>query len=159
MNQLNLSKWLKAVIIGIGICGTVIYFYVFPTFGKHYVALYPEFLYCYLPWLIYLWISAIPCYITLVCGWKIADEIGNNNSFSNKNSNLLKLISILSGSYSAFIFIGNIIFLFLNMNHITIAFLSIIVAIAGTAVSITTAALSNFVFKAVQINEENQLTI
>ena len=33
MNQLKLSKYLKSVIIGAWICGTVIYFYIFP-FGE-----------------------------------------------------------------------------------------------------------------------------
>jgi len=159
MNQLKLSKWIKAVIIGAGICGTVIYFYAFPFWGNDIVDANPEFSICYWPWLLFLWITSIPCYGTLVCGWKIADEIGKDNSFCSKNANLLKLISIFAASDSTFFFIGNIIFLLLNMNHPGIVLLAFLVVFAGIAITVTAASLSHLVYKAVQICEENELTI
>jgi hypothetical protein len=159
MNQLKLSKWLKAIIIGAGICGTVIYFYVFPFWGKDIVASNPECSFCYWIWLLFLWITSIPCYATLVCSWKIADEIGKDNSFCRKNANLLKLISIFAASDSAFFFTGNIILLLLNMNHPGIVLLAFVVVFAGIAITVTAASLSHLVYKAAQIREENELTI
>lgn len=159
MNQLKLSKWLKAVIIGSGICGTVIYFYVFPFWGKDIVTSNPEFSSWYWPWLIFLWITSIPCYATLVCSWKIAKEIRENNSFCIENANLLKLISIFAASDSAFLFAGNIVFLLLNINHPGIVLLSFFIVFAGIAVTVTAASLSHLVFKAAQLREENELTI
>lgn len=97
MSQLKLSKYIKSVIIGAGVCGTVICFYVFPFWGNDSAASNPKFLSWYWIWLIFLWITSILCYATLACGWKIADEIGKDNSFSRKNANLLKLISIFAG--------------------------------------------------------------
>lgn len=159
MNQLKLSKWLKAVIIGAGICGSVIYFYVFPFWGKEIVASNPEFSFWYWLWLPFLWITSIPCYATLVCSWKIADKIGKDNSFCRKNANLLKLISILSACDSVFFFTGNIILLLLNMNHPGIVLLAFFVVFAGIVITVTAASLSHLVYKAAQISEENELTI
>ncbi|OPJ59451.1 DUF2975 domain-containing protein [Clostridium oryzae] len=159
MNQLKLSKWLKAILIGAGICGTIIYLYIFPSWGRGIAVSNPEFEYCYWPWLVFLWITAIPCYATLVCGWKIVCEIGKDKSFSIKNANLLKLISIFMACDSAFFFAGNIIFLLLNMNHPGVVLLAFFATFAGIAITVTAAALSHLVYKAAKLREENELTI
>lgn len=54
MNQLKLSKYLKSVIIGAWICGTVIYFYIFPFWGNNIVTAEPQFSSWYWLWLIFL---------------------------------------------------------------------------------------------------------
>lgn len=159
MNQLKLSKWLKAVIIGAGICGTIIYFYVFPSLGKDIIASNPEFSSWFWPWLIFLWITSIPCYAVLICIWKITKEIKKDNSFCKKNADLLKLIAIFAAGDSAFLFTGNIILLLLNMNHPGIVLLALFIVFAGIAITVTAALLSHLVYKAAQIHEENKLTI
>ena len=80
MEQKALSKWLKIIIIGVGICGLVGYFLVIPSFGQSLARQYPEFSGRYLPWLIFIWLTAIPCYIALFFGWKIAANIGGDRS-------------------------------------------------------------------------------
>lgn len=159
MNQLKLSKWLKAIIIGTGICGAIVYFYVFPFWGKNILTSHPEFTSWFWPWLIFLWLTSIPCYAVLVCGWKISIEIGNDNSFSIKNANLLKLVSALAAGDSVFLLIGNIVLLLLNKNHPGILFLSLLLVFAGIAVTVASASLSHLVMKAAKIREENELTI
>ena len=71
MTQKSLSKWLKGIIIGIALCGLVIYGFLLPMFGRDLAVANPEFAYCYEPWLAILWISAVPCYLVLYNGWKI----------------------------------------------------------------------------------------
>ena len=159
MSQLKLSKWLKAVIVGAVICGSILYFYVFPFWGSEIVTSNSEYSSWYWPWLIYLWITSIPCYAVLVCSWKIADQIGKDQSFCRKNAALLKLISILAAIDSAIVFAGNMILLFLNKNHPGIVFLSIFIIFIGIAVTVTAACLSHLVLKAAQLREENDLTI
>lgn len=159
MNQLKLSKWLKAVVIGTGICGAIIYFYVLPFWGKDLIISNTEFNVWYWPWLTFLWITAVPCYIVLICGWKIAVEIGKDNSFSRKNANLLKTISVLAATDSVFFFVGNLLLLLLNMNHPGIIILSLFVVFAGIVVTVTSASLSHLVLKAALLREENDLTI
>ena len=85
MKQIALSKWLKFIIIGVGICGLIIYGIVIPMLGQHLAAyLNGEFDHCYWPWLVLIWITAVPCYIVLVFSWKIASNIGNDKSFTVK---------------------------------------------------------------------------
>jgi hypothetical protein len=158
-NQAKLSKWLKYVIIGAGLACTAIYFYLFPVWGNDLAAANPEFSSSYWPWLIFLWVTSLPCYTALAFSWVIAGEIGKDNSFSRKNANLLKLISVLAGADSAFFLLGNLVLLLLNMSHPGIVLLAFLAVFAGIAVTVAAAALSHLVWKAAQIREENELTI
>ena len=159
MEQKKLSVWLKGIVAGIGICGAVVYCYILPVIGKDLAAAYPEFSGNYWPWLIFLWLTAIPCYIVLADGWRIAGEIGADRSFSGKNARLLKQISMLAAGDSAFFFLGNVVLFFLNKNHPSILLASLFIIFAGVAVSVAAAVLSHLVYKAAVLQEENDLTI
>ena len=98
--------------------------------------MYPEFADCYIPWLIFLILSGIPCYAALVISWKIAANIGKDKSFSLANAKLLKGISVLAASDSAFVFLGNTLFLLLNMNHPSIILTSLFIVFLGIAISV-----------------------
>lgn len=43
MDQKTLARWLKAVIIGTGICGLVVFLWLVPFMGKGVLEGYPEF--------------------------------------------------------------------------------------------------------------------
>ena len=159
MEQKKLAGWLKLIVIGIAVCGIYIYAFVIPGYGDAIVRQYPEFAYCYVPWLIFLSLTAIPIYIALFFAWKIFANIGNDNSFCKENAGYLKWISWLAGGDAAYFFLGNIVLMFLNMNHPGIILYSLIVVFAGTAVSVASAALSHLVLKAALLQEENDLTV
>lgn len=159
MEQKALSKWLKIIIIGVGICGLVGYFLVIPSFGQSLARQYPEFSGRYLPWLIFIWLTAIPCYIALFFGWKIAANIGRDRSFSVENANLLKWISWLAAGDSIYFFAGNVALLLLGMSHPGVVLLSLLVVFAGVAITVAAAALSHLVRKAAALQEESDLTI
>ena len=159
MEQRTLSKWLKFVIIGVGICGLCIYFGILPSYGGSLASQYPEFSGCYWPWLIFLWITAIPCYAALVFGWKISENIGRDKSFSQENAKHLAWIAKLAAADSAYFFLGNIVLLLCNMSHPGIVLLSMLVVFAGVAVTVAAAALSHLVLKAAALQEESELTI
>lgn len=159
MKQRNLSKWLKIVIVGVGLCGLVVCIHLLPFYGQSIATSNPEFSYCYWPWLIFLWVCAVPCYAALFCSWKIVSEIGKDNSFSVKNALYLKTISVLAASDTGFFFIGNFVLLFLNMNHPGVILLSLLIEFAGVCITVASAALSHLVLDAAQIKEENDLTV
>lgn len=159
MSQKSLSKWLKAIIAGMAICGAIIYLYLIPVWGRDLAEANPEFSYCYIPWLAVILISAIPCYWVLYFGWKISSEIEKDNSFSMENAGYLKNISILAALDSAYFFLANLVLMILNMNHPGIFLLSLFVVFAGIAVTVAAAALSHLVKKAADIENENELTI
>ena len=159
MSQSNLSKWLKFITIGVALCLAIVYFFVIPELGTSLASQYPEFAFCYLPWLIFLVLTSIPCYTALVYGWKIAVEISRDNSFSYANSASLRMIALLALIDSAYFFIGNIVFLLLNMSHFGILLLSFLVDTIGIAIAVISAALSHMVYKSAKLKEENDLTI
>lgn len=159
MSQKGFANSIKAAIIGMGICGLVVYFYFLPMWGKTAVAAVPEYTDAYIPWMIFLWITAIPCYLVLVCGWRIATEIGKDNSFSTVNAKLLKYVAALAAFDTVFLFIGSSIFYVLNMCTSILMLMALIVSLAGVAIIIVAAAASHLVYKAAAMKEENELTI
>ena len=158
MEQNNLSKWLKTVIIGVGLCGLITYLYVLPMFGNYFVfeLWISRQVLC---WLIFLWITSVPCYTVLVFAWKIAANIGRDRSFSTDNARYLKSISILAAADSFFFFAGNVVYLLLDSSYIAVALLSCIVAFIGIAVSVASSALSRLVLKAAELQDQSDLTI
>lgn len=159
MEQKTLSRWLKCIIAGIGLCGLVACAVVFPALGAELRAEYPEFAGRFWPWLIFIWCSAIPCFAVLFFAWKIASNIGLDRSFSEENAKLLRWISGLSAGDAAFFFFGNILLLVLNMNHPGIILASLAVVFIGVAVAVASAALSHLVKKAAALQEQSDWTI
>ena len=159
MEQKDLSIWLKGILAGLGICGLAVYFFIIPSYGRDAVASNPEFSFCYWPWLIFLWVTAIPIYIALVLGWKIAMNIGADRSFCLENAEYLKWIAWLAAGDVGYFFIGNIVLLFLNMNHPGIVLLSLVVVFIGIAICVASTALSKLTSRAADIEDENRYTI
>lgn len=153
MEQKSLSKWLKVIIIGIGICGLIVYAYLIPVLGKDIMG---DNFY---PWMIFLWLTAIPCYGVLILAWRIATNIGNDKSFSMDNANSLKYISILAAGDSTFFFVVNVVYLILDINSFEILLISLLIDFVGIAVSVAAAALSHLVRKAADLQEQSDYTI
>lgn len=159
MNQKTLSVVLKIVTVCAAVCIGIIFFMAVPCYGKAVAIKYPEFAYCYAPWLVFLLIFSLPCFAALFFGWKIAENIGLDNSFSYENAKHLGKISVLAGADTAFFFAGNIVLFCLNMSYPGILLLSLFADFAGGAVCIICAALSHLVQKAAAMKAENDLTI
>lgn len=159
MSQKGLANALKAVIMGVAVCGLVIYFYFLPVWGRAIIEQAPAYEKCYVPWMVFLWVTAVPCYLVLVCGWKISTEIGADRSFSAQNARLLKYISALAAFDSVFLFVGSGVFFVLGLSHGGMLLLCIVVVFAGMTVTVAAAALSHLVYRAAELEEENELTI
>ncbi len=160
MRQKALSNWLKFIIIGVGLCGLVVYLLVVPMLGQTVaVAEDGVFDHLYWPWLVLIWVTALPVYAALAFGWIIAVNIGKDRSFSVENARLLKWISGLAAGDAAFFFLGNILYLFLSWSHPGVTLLSLIVVFVGVAISVAAAALSHLVMKAALLQEQEELTI
>ncbi len=159
MEQKTLSRWLKVILVGVGLCGLVVYGAVLPLYGQSLVGQNPDMANLYWPWLIFLWATGVPCYAALVIGWRIAVNIGKDRSFSEDNARHLKRIALLAAGDAVFFFIGNIVLLFANMSHPGVVLGSLLVVFAGVAVSVAAAALSHLVLKAALLQEQSDLTI
>ncbi len=159
MNQHKLSVCLKSVIAGMGVCGLIVYLYVLPDWGSSLTESYPEFASWRWPWLIFLWVTGVPCYTALVFGWKIAAHIGQDRSFTLENVRLLHFIARLAAGDTLYFFAGNVVFMFLNMNHPGILLLSLLICFVGVAVTVAAACLSHLVRKAAKLQDESDLTV
>ena len=159
MEQKALSKWLKLVLLGMGVCGLAVYFLILPSLGDSIRSQYPEFGDRYWPWLAFLWASGVPCYAVLALGWRIAVNIGRDASFSLDNARCLRGVARWAAGDAAFVFLGNLLMLFLDMSHPGVVLLSLLVVFAGAAVAVAAGALSHLVRKAALLQEENDLTI
>lgn len=159
MEQKKLAKWLKRMIIGTGICGVIFYFVLILGIMRDLVIENPEFSYWYLPWSIFSIGTAIPCYLVLVHGWKIAGNIERNQSFIMENAIRLSKVSKLAGLDAIYFFAGNIILWLRGMNHPGILLASVFVCFAGVVVSVGMAVLSHLAKKGTELQEQSDLTI
>lgn len=159
MKQDALSRWIRLMIVGVGLCGIVVYAAAVPMLAEEMVERYPEFASWEWPWLVLIWITAVPCVMALAFFWKIAVNIGADRSFSLENSRLLKWISILAALDAGIFFVGNLTYLLLGMNHPSIVLFSLLIEFSGLAASVAFAALSHLVGKAAELQEQSDLTI
>jgi len=159
MEQRKLSVWLKIILTGILICGVAVYTWIIPELGMAIKTKNPEYAYCFAPWLVFIGLTAIPCFTALALVWRIASNIGDDRSFVEKNAGMLKWISVLAAGDAAFFFVGNIVMLLLGMSHPGVTLLSLIVVFVGVAVAVAAAALSHLVHKAALLQEQSDLTI
>ena len=111
------------------------------------------------PRLIFPWITAIPCYAALFFGWRIACNIGQDKSFSLENARLLQVIAWLVAGVTLYYFIGNVVFLFLNMNHPGIILIALLICAVGVSITIAAVCLSHLVKKAADLQEQSDLTV
>ncbi len=158
MTPKKLSRWLKCIFVIVGICG-VIGYAIIPMFGADMRSLYPEFSNRFLPWLIFIWASGVPCFMVLVLAWRIATNIGKDQSFSGQNARMLKWISVLAAGDAGFFFVGNVLFLLLDLSHPGVVLASFLVVFVGIAVAVMSAVLSYLVNKAAALQEQSDLTI
>ncbi len=96
LKQSTMATLLKFIVIIAAIIGFLFLIFLIPNEGQIIARVNPEVAYMYMPCLIYIWIMAIPYYLVLMLLWKIFDEISKDNPFSDKNSIMLRKISILS---------------------------------------------------------------
>lgn len=159
MEQKTLSKWITFALLGGAIIGFIIFFVIIPVYGKNLLESYPEFSNRFWPWLIFLWVFAIPCYAAIIAGLKISRRIGLDQSFCMENAASLKTIACLAAGDTAFFALGNAALLLMNMSHPGVMLASLFVAFIGFAAAIASAALSHLVKKAAILKEENDFTI
>ena len=154
MDQKKLAVWLKAICVGCALCGLALFGFILPRFLAYVAEEVPD-----LPhkaWQAFMWVLALPCYAVLVCIWKMADEIGRDNSFSLENARQLKIIALLAGADAALLLVGNVIFMLTRHSIPTLALVSAFMCFVGLAISVGAACLSHLVHKAAVSQEEGE---
>lgn len=140
MRQKELEKWLKIVIIAVALCGLVVCAVA-------------------IPWLVLFIISAIPCYVILYLGWRVAVNIGKDRSFSLENARHIKLASKIILFDALYFFVVNICMWRIYVNHPGVILALVFIVFACVVASVVAAVLSHLVVKAADLQEQSDLTI
>lgn len=159
MNYKLIKSVMRFFIIALALIGLVFYAYAVPVIGKTLANRYPEFSHCYYPWLIFISITGIPCYIVLVKLWKLSTFVGDDNVFQPATVKIFRNISQLAAIDITFFFIMNVAFLLIGMSHPTILIASFVLTIVGAGFSFCSKVASEYVNQAAKLQEENDLTI
>lgn len=159
MQQQKLVKWLKLLVILAALCGLFLCIGVLPLVGRRMAAAYPEFAQCYLPWLLFLWVLAVPCFIALILAWRIFTNIEKDRSFCEENADCLQRVSYLAAGDAAVLVFGNVLFLLIGMNHPSVLLASLLASFLAIGISVAAAVLSHLVHKAALLQEQSDLTI
>ena len=159
MEQHRLIKWLKFLVIFAAGCGIVIDLGVLPGVGSWMVDLAPEFGGYFWPWFAFLWILSIPCYMALWMAWKIFTDIEKDRAFTMENAERMGNISFLAAADAVILVVGNVLYLFLNMNHPGVLLAAFFIALVGIAIAAAAAMLSHLIRKAAKLQDESDWTI
>lgn len=158
MNTKTLSRLLFVAFLGVGVLGLG-GCYGIVSFGREIAKSNPEYAYCFLPWVIFLALFALPCFLAVYFALRISLDLGNGRAFTKENVRRLKIVSRMAFFDALYFFIGNNVFLFLNMSHPGILLLALFVVFVGMVIALLAEALSQLTFGAQGLKEENDLTI
>ena len=161
MSQKQLAAWLKGVLVCAALIGLFIYAYVLPiAIGKQYfLENYPEYSGAYVPMVVFISLSAVPCFLALYRAFAIAVQIGRDNSFSEINAKHMRRISLYALIDSIYFFAGNAVFAVLNIYSAGFILPALFIVLAGIMISIAAACLAHLIAKAAAMRKENDSII
>lgn len=159
MNQKELSRWLRVVVVIGWVACALLSLAVVPKLAMDAAMDYPEFSYLAWPCLALFWIGMVPVILALWHGWRIFGEIGRDNSFCLENARRLRAISHLALADTVLCVVAIFALLVLGALHPGILLLFLLIAVVGAGLTVAAAALSHLTMKAAALQEESDLTI
>lgn len=159
MNTNSIKNMMRVFIIALAVIGLIFYAYAVPVIGKTIANAYPEFSNCYYPWLVFISITAIPCYIVLIELWKLSTKVANEEVFEAPTVKIFNKISFMAALDIIFFLIMNLAFMLVGMNHPSILIGAFVVTIIGAAFSFCAKVAGEYVGQAAMLKEETDLTI
>lgn len=145
MKQKKLANWLKVMIVGVGICGVLLALFVLPMLGKTIMTLSI--------------LTGLPCYLALWFSWEIMSAIAKDESFTVRNAEYLKKISLLATIDVVFLLAWNVILFVLKMSNLNVFLVCLLIDFMGIVIAVIFAALSHLVGKAAVLQEQSDYTI
>lgn len=159
MNEKRTALFLRLFCVGLALCGLGFYAFALPDIGGSLAAMYPEYAYCLMPWLIFLWSTALPCYAVLAAVWKLSLNLGKHQIFTFGNARIINVISALAFGDTVFFLIGCLVFFFLGMSHPGIIIGSLFVGFFALCFSFCCRELSRYMKRAAELQEQSDYTI
>ena len=155
----KLARLLQLALIGAAVLGVVVFFLIVPMVGQETIVAYPEYAAAFWPWLIFLWLCAVPCFLSLVPGWRVFGRLAQKNAFCIKNGEDMKKIARLAFFDTLLFAAGNAAMLFFNWHHPGLLLAACAVCCCGALIGVVAQVLGMLVLEATAMREENDLTI
>ncbi len=163
MNCKSMSKWLKIVVLWAGVCVAFVYFGCVPVFGRNLMILEKgAYDYCYWPWLGLIWATAVPVGLGLWLAWRFAANLKMNCPFCTQNVHFLQWIAALAAGDGILFFAGNLLYLMIGLSHVSVLFMSLMIALAAGIIAVTVTILAQLIQDAVSLKktlDEKEKTI
>ena len=159
MSSKTLGNLMRISVIAAALSGLFLCINVIPSLGESIIHANPEFNGWFWPWLVFAWLLALPCFILLVYIWKVSGAVMQETVFTLLTAKRVKMGAVLLFSDAALLFIGNVVLLFIDMNHPGILLISVIGDIFVVALALLAAVLSRYLTKAAILQEESEGTL
>ena len=138
--------------------GAYLFFVEAPVAGLRYRELYPEYAYLFIPALVFLWMLGLIYLAAMACYFQVCRRIGQDRSFCPENAKDLSRIAWLLIAAGVFWLLGIPCGLLMGVTGgIVIPFL--LAAAASAAMGMLALGLARLLKRAVEIKEENDLTV
>jgi hypothetical protein len=159
MSSKTLGALIRIAVIFMGLCGIAICAYFLPSAAGGGSIINPDSMDYEkfgrtIPWLIFSWVAALPCFAILGLAWKVAEAVEEEAVFTVKVAKWIKAAAMLIFIDCALFFAVSAIFAVLQMSEPSIAMMSIMVTMFGVSIGIAAATLSRYVTKAARLQEE-----
>jgi len=159
MTSLSLCRIVRAAVVAVAICGLVVCGYILPRWGMEAALRRTEDSSYYMPWLVFLWAAAVPCFIIVALVWKVSTAIKNDRVFTFETARLVKTGSVLLFCDVGFFFVGNVVLFILNLSHPGVLLASLFIDVFGVSLALLAAVLARYLTKAAALQEEADGTI
>ena len=155
------TLFLKIAVILMGLPILAICLFVVPDIGLYATELYPEFTYLkYLVWLV-MYGAAIPYYLALYQSMKLLTYIDYNKAFSQRSVDALKHIKFCAIAISVIYVVGLPLFYLIAERDDApgLIVINMVLIFASMVIAVFAAVLQKLLQEAINIKEENDLTV
>ena len=159
MEMKKLARLLQLALIGAAVLGVAVFGVFVPEVGLRTAEANPEYGAAYWPWLIFLWLCAVPCFLSLVPGWRVFGRLAQKNAFCIENGKDMKRIAGLAFFDTALFLVGNVVMAAFGWHHPGLMLAACAVALCGALIGVVAQVLGMLVLDAANLREENDLTI
>ena len=153
------TLFLKAAIFLMGIVVLALFMFWLPWVANDFAVKNVEYAYLKYPLLIGIEITLIPYLYALYHGFKLLINIDRNNAFSQKSVKSLSFIKYCAAIISAWYVIGFFFVISQDAGNPGVLLLALIIIFACLIVSVFAAVLQKLLKNAIEIQEENDLTV
>lgn len=159
MKQAELASWLRIIILIAALIGILLCFLIAPLVGKQVTVIEPALSQIFWPFLLFIWLTAIPFFLALWQCLKIIRNVAADNSFCQANARSLTLISRLALVECAFYVAAAATLAIANIFYPGFMVMIVVIIFCAIAITMAAAMLSHLVLKASLMKAEQDLTV